>query len=152
MEVTPELSSESFFYDVVTTALGRLQVDTTKHTEFYLVELLSSYARDQRTLPSEPLGLMLMKTREAAMRILVLKEVGDTSLLVTGFFPESIERTLVSAEYYQGLGKAAYMELSSRLSKSVLSGIYDELAVRFREFVAVLGAARSLVQLSGVVH
>ena len=151
MEVTPELSSEGFFYDIVTTALGRLQVDTTEHTEFYLVGLLSSYARDQRTLPSEPLGMMLLQPREEAGRILVLKEVGDTSLLVTGFFPESIERVPVSAEYFQGLGRVAYRELSGRLSQSALSDVYEELAFEFHTFVAVLAAARTMVSISDLI-
>jgi hypothetical protein len=148
MEVTQELSSEGFFYDVVTTALGRLQVDTTEHTEFYLVGLLTSYARDKRMLPSEPLGMMLLQPREEAGRILVLKEVGDTSLVLTGFFPESIERVPVSAEYFQGLGRVAYRELSGRLSQSALSSVYEELAFGFHTFVEVLAAARSMVSIS----
>lgn len=151
MEVTPELSSEGFFYDVVTTALGRLQVDTSEHTEFYLVGLLSSYARDHRRLPSDPLGMMLMKPHEEARRVLVLKEVGDTTLLVTGFFPESIERVPVSAEYFQGLGRVAYRELSSRLSRSALSDVYEELSAEFHTFVSVLSAARSMVQISDLI-
>lgn len=151
MEVSPELSSEGYFYEVITTALGRAQVDTSEHVEFYLVGLLNSYAIEQRSFPAEPLALMLLKPLAPAGRTLVLKEVGDTTLVVTGFFPESIGRTLVNAEYYQGLGRTAYRELSGRLSQSALSDIYDELAVRFLEFVAVLEAARSMVQLSNLI-
>jgi len=147
MEVIPELSSEEFFYDIVTTALGRLQVDTTEHTEYYLVGLLASYARDERTLPTEPLALLLMRPRDPATRTLALKEVGDTSLMLTGLFPETIKRTPVNADYYAGLGRVAYLELSGRLSRSALSAVYEELATEFHKFIEVLAAARSLVQI-----
>jgi hypothetical protein len=153
MEVFQELSSEAFFYDIITTALGRLQVDTTEHTEYYLVGLLESYARDERSIPSAPLALMLLGPSDPAARTLNLKEVGDTSLIVTGFFPEAIKNTLVNTEYYVGLGRVAYRELSGRLSLSALSAVYEELAVEFNKFIEVLAAARSLVRInSGVIH
>lgn len=151
MEVFQELSSEAFFYDIVTTALGQLQVDTTEHTEYYLVGLLESYARDERRLPSAPLALMLLNPSGSAERTLNLKEVGDTSLIVTGFFPEAITRTQVNVEYYVGLGRVAYRELSGRLSQSALSAVYEELAVEFKKFIEVLAAARALVKINGSV-
>jgi len=149
MAVVPTIRSEGFFYEIVTTALGRTNVNATEHTEFYLVGLLDSYARENRMLPSEPLALMLMRPAEPAARTLTLKEVGDSSLLVTGFFPESIERSPCTPEYFQGLGRTAYRELACRMARSSsLSEVFDELAVEFTRFVGVLAAARGMVQMS----
>lgn len=144
MPVAPALRSEGYFYEIVTTALGRTQVDTSEHTEFYLVGLLDSYT--QTALPSGPLALKLLGG-PPERRILALKEVGDTALFVSGFFPESLERTLVSESYYVGVGRVAYRELSSRVTQSALSDVFDELSAEFKRFVTVLAEARTMVQL-----
>ena len=146
MAILPEIRSEGLFYDIVTTALGRTRVRASEHAEYYLVGLLDSYASAQRRLPSEALALKLLRT-DGPERTLELKEVGDSSLVVTGLFPASIQRTPVPPAYFHGLGKAAYRELSSRFSRSVLSEIYDELSVEFGSFVQVLATARDLVDL-----
>lgn len=140
-------SSEGYFYEVVTAALGRTQVTVSEHAEFYLVGLLDSLAKGPGDLPSrssEPLAIRLLdRTREP--RTLVLKDLGDTALVVTGFFPEAMPRYRLTESYLEGLGRSAYKELSDRVSLSVLSEIFDELAVEFAKFVGVLAEARTLV-------
>ena len=76
-------------------------------------------------------------------RVKALKEVGDTALYVVGFFAESLERSLVQADYYMGLGSAAYGELASRLGGSSVREVYEELASGFPAFVDVLGEVRT---------
>ena len=44
-----------------------------------------------------------------------LKQVGDTSLYVAGFFAESLTRSLVDVDYYVGLGQNAYAQLARSL-------------------------------------
>ena len=41
----------------------------------------------------------------------VLRDVGDTTLLLCGYFFKSISKKIVDASYYQELGKTAYRRL-----------------------------------------
>jgi hypothetical protein len=149
MDVTTHSSIEAFFHEVVADALERAQVEATEATEYYLVTLLGAFATTPIT--DEPLALKLARSQaDPAARVRALKEVGDTSLYVTGFFGASLDRRgMVDASYYIGLGEAAYRELASRLSMSAISSIYWELAAKFPRFVDVLGEVRNQVDFTG---
>src|SRR5436190_1249732 len=115
--LTTHASVDEFFHEVLEGALDRQGVEASGPTEFYLVGLLGDYAKAR--LPDGPLSLMLADTgTDAGERVRALKEVGDTSLYMTGFFADSLQRKLVGVEYYMDLGKAAYRELAGRLGSS----------------------------------
>jgi hypothetical protein len=141
MDVVPHASVEAFFHEVVTDALAAVHLDATAPAEWYLVSLLGDFTRQR--ISDEPLALKLVGAREAepAERVRTLKEVGDTSLYVSGFFTESLGRKLVDADYYIGLGTRAYAELAGRLGGS-LTEVYRELADKFPRFVDVLTEVR----------
>jgi hypothetical protein len=67
-----------------------------------------------------------------------LKAVGDSSLFISGFFSDSLNRRLVDIDYYIQLGVQAYGSLA-RCGGETLSDVFDELAARFPVFVDVLG-------------
>ncbi|WP_428265283.1 hypothetical protein [Haliangium sp.] len=148
--MTTHSSVESFFHDVVTEALDRAQVEATEATEYYLVGLLGAFVTGR--ISDEPLSLKLARASgDPAARVQALKEVGDTSLYVTGFFGNSLDRRgLVDASYYIGLGEAAYCELARRLpGPSSVGSIYRELAAHFPRFVDVLTEVRRQVDFTG---
>jgi hypothetical protein len=141
MSVTTHSSVEGFFQEVLAEALDREGVEASEPTEFYLVGLLGEYAKAR--IPDEPLSLRLAGTSaNAGERVRALKEVGDTSLYVTGFFADSLQRKLVGINYYVDLGQAAYGELAQRLATSTVREVYQELAGKFPRFVDVLGEIR----------
>jgi hypothetical protein len=135
MDVTPHASVEAFFHEVVTDALAAVHLETSQPAEWYLVSLLGDFAKGR--IMDEPLGLKLA----SAPDVRTLKEIGDTSLYVSGFFTESLGRTLVDADYYIGIGSRAYAELAGRLGGS-LTEVYRELADSFPRFVDVLAEVR----------
>jgi hypothetical protein len=143
MSVTTHSSVDGFFHEVLTGALDRQGVAASESTEFYLVGLLGEFTKARIT--DEPLSLKLVGSRaaDAAERVRALKEVGDTSLYVTGFFADSLERKLVGVDYYMDLGKAAYRELAQRLAASSVREVYEELSGKFPRFVDVLAEVRS---------
>ena len=148
MDVEPHASVSGFFQEVVSAALDRQSVEATESATFYLVGLLGEFTKGQ--LPDQPLSLMLARATAPAERVKVLKEVGDTSLYLTGFFADSLNRKLVASDFYVGLGEAAYRELAGRLSgsKSVRE-VYEELAAKFPRFVDVLAEVRGQVSFVG---
>jgi hypothetical protein len=147
MDVTCHASVDGFFHEVVTDALEAVHLDTSQPTEWYLVSLLGDFTRAR--LPDQPLAMMLATTgADPAERVRTLKEVGDTSLYIAGFFAESLSKKLVDADYYIGIGSRAYSELAGRLGGS-LTDVYRELAGKFPGFVDVLGEIRRRVDFAG---
>jgi hypothetical protein len=149
MDVTTHSSVEEFFHAVVLDALERAQVEATESTEHYLVSLLGAFATTR--IPDEPLSLKLVQSQlDPAERVKALKEVGDTTLYLTGFFRASLGRQLVDAGFYMNLGEAAYRELAQRMSGSrAVREIYEELASKFPRFVDVLAEVRNQVDFTG---
>ena len=150
MSVLLTASVQEFFHQVVSEALQTQRVAAAEPTECYLVALLGDFTKARIT--DEPLSLKLASTdQDPGERIKTLKEVGDTTLYVAGFFAESLNRKLIDADYYIGLGEAAYGELGSRLSRKGSSAgeLYNELATKFPRFVEVLAEVRSRVDFAG---
>jgi hypothetical protein len=148
MGLTTHASVAGFFHEVVTEALQRKSLEVSPSAECYLVTLLGNYAH--QAITDEPLSLKLAQACDPGARVRVLKEVGDTSLYVTGFFAESLNRKLVDADYYINLGGAAYRELAHRLNVSKgARAVYEELAAKFPSFVEVLGEISLQVNFVG---
>jgi len=132
----------AFFYGLVEDALERQRVRPREETTFYLVTLLAGFVNPQRPgdgLTDDPLAIRLASALQAGgtARREGLRRVGDLSLFVSGFFPDSLTRTLVDVDYYIALGGAAYGSLG-RESEDARAATFAELANRFVEFVDVL--------------
>jgi hypothetical protein len=67
-----------------------------------------------------------------------LRQVGDLSLFISGFFADSLTRSLVDIDYYIQLGEYAYACLA-RQGDAAFADVFDELAEKFPAFVDVLG-------------
>ena len=146
MDVTPHASVDEFFHQVVQDALTAVHLTTNEPTEWYLVGLLGDFTKGRIT--DAPLGLQLAQApADPGERVKRLKQVGDTSLYVSGFFAESLGRRLVDADYYASIGSSAYNELADRLGGS-LTDVYRELAGRFPAFVEVLAEVRRRVDFA----
>src|SRR5512139_4092595 len=114
MDVTLATSVDEFFHEVVTDALSAVDLDASEPAGWYLVGLLGEFTTARLT--DEPLGMKLAAAGERpGERVRTLKEVGDTSLYVAGFFAESLTRSLVDVDYYVGLGQNAYTQLARQL-------------------------------------
>jgi hypothetical protein len=140
---------DSFFFEKLGAALREHRVSPAAETEHYLVRMLANYAT--RRVDEQPLGLKLLAAEEAepAERRRQLREVGDTSLFVSGFWSESFARRIVDVEYYIGLGGSAYGRLakvSEGWAKDPFGAVFEELAEKFKPFVRVLETLSSWVR------
>jgi len=151
MDVTLANSVEEFFHQAVTDALSAVDLDASEPAGWYLVGLLGEFTTARLT--DEPLGIKLAKAGHSpgtpGERVRALKEVGDTSLYVAGFFAESLTHSLIDVDYYVGIGQSAYTQLARSLgaSKSIAE-VYQELAAKFPRFVDALAALRKRVTLA----
>ncbi len=148
-------SAQEFFKDLVSDALAHRRLRIQEATEFYLVNLLAQYLEREalfggKDVQPEPLALILKAAlegdREARWRN--LKRLGDTSLFVSGFFGDSIARSLVDVEYYIAMGERAYDALSGEpRGPSGAQELFGELAGRFPQFVDLFAEIAELSEL-----
>src|SRR5262249_53772352 len=97
-----------------------------------------------------PVALQLAQAQHAAPdeKFKGLKDIGDKTLYLSGFFADSLSRGLVDAGYYMSLGESAYRQLSGMVGATrgsateLFRDIYAELGARFGTFVSVLKQIR----------
>jgi hypothetical protein len=133
-------SAIEFFRELVGDAIDRQGLVAGEPTAFYVVELLAGFVRQPAAGSfREPLGVSLVKALESggSAQRSSLKQIGDLSLFMSGFFPDSFRRRLVGPGYYVQIGGLAYNALSRR-ERDSFAPVFSELAEKFVEFVGVL--------------
>ena len=136
-------SAVEYFKELVEGALAHQGIAANELTAFYVVQLLAGFL--QRRSPgiddddSQPMALRLAQALETGglEQRLSLKQIGDASLFVSGFFSDSLRRKLVDVNYYVHIGGVAYNALSRQESET-FSPVFAELAEKFVHFVDVL--------------
>jgi hypothetical protein len=134
-------SLESFFKDEVDRAFEAEGLETDRLTQHYLVHLLAAYAA--QPIEDRPLAMRLLEAIGASPRErrITLREIGDTSLFVSGFWGDSLGRRLVDVDYYIDMGGTAYGELARGTSGDATEPygtVFAALASNFARFVEVL--------------
>ncbi len=136
-----ESTVEGFFHDEVDRAFRDKGLAPGTLVEHYLVQLLAAYAA--HGIQDAPLALKLAEAAEAnpRERRRSLREIGDTSLYVSGFWADSLADKLVDVDYYIELGGSAYGELARGgpgWTADPFGDVFGELAENFVSFVEVL--------------
>lgn len=154
--ITPVKSLQEFFKNSVDRAMDRQGVSADEHTAYYVVNLLTLFARSESLYDETENGLELkpvakvlaeaIDCERTEVRNHALQRVGDVSLFLAGFMAESLARRLVDVDYYIFMGGAAYGQLSASVRGSLrgeaFAGVYAELAEKFPVFVDVLADVR----------
>lgn len=134
-----EQAPGEYFKERVDSALARQHVRVGDLTVYYLVNLLCQFVRpDARagfSEDAEPLAFRLTRALETGgpEQRARLRRLGDFSLFMTGFFPDSLNRRAVDVDYYMSMGEYAYGSLS-RCDPNAFAGVFRELS---RKFVGV---------------
>ena len=65
-------------------------------------------------IKNKTLGTMLLEAGNMSGEVKKsrLKDIADTSLLICGFFSQSLKKKIVDITYYQELGQSAYIQLN----------------------------------------
>lgn len=136
-------SPVEYFRELVESAMQHQHLAALEMTSFYLVNLLAGFVHFDRSSPvgdDVPLGVRFARALQegGARQRDGLRQVGDESLFVSGFFADSLNRSLVDVDYYMHLGEIAYGSLA-RQGDDTFGEVFDELAAKFPAFVDVLG-------------
>jgi hypothetical protein len=146
----PILSSQSirdFFRDLLSRAIENQRACVQPFTELYVANLLHEFLASEAlyvetedgTLQQKPLAFLLKEALEEAgpARLRLLRRLGDTSLFISGFFPDSLtcRSSLVDVDYYIAMGGRAYDAVARHAAER---GLWEELADKFRLLVDLL--------------
>ena len=105
-------SAAEYFKELVEGALAHQRLSAGELTSFYVVNLLTGFLQQPADAAAEakPLAVRLVEAFDAAgMRQRdSLKQIGDLSLFVSGFFADSLQRKVVDVDYYVSIGGRAY--------------------------------------------
>jgi hypothetical protein len=142
-QLVSEQTPAEYFKELVEEALSRQHLQAGDLTEYYLVNLLCQYARPDATGDQaercEPLALRLGRALHSAgaEQRARLRRLGDFSLFTSGFFSDSLRRSLVDVDYYKAMGEYAYGSLS-RSEHDAFADVFGELSRKFVGFMDVL--------------
>ena len=150
--VLPVANLREFFRDALHGALLRQHLNVEDHTEHYVVNVLTLFARSEALYEStseglrlKPLVAMLCEALEAptgtAERHRTLQRLGDVSLFIAGFFAQGFAAKLIDIDYHIDMGRHAYgalVEASTRGRSRVLGAVFAELSAKFQPMVDAL--------------
>lgn len=146
------MNLREFFHDSVQQALRHQHVAVDDHTEHYVVNVLTTFARSEALYEPtsegvrlKPLAHILAEAAEAPtteQRQQTLRRLGDVSLFIAGFFAHSFARKLIDIDYHIAMGGRAYGTLASTMGSrargQAFAQVFAELAAKFQRLVDVL--------------
>ena len=132
-------STRNLFCQMVAEAQAELGHRPSARATAYLVDLLDARVRS-RQASARDASATLAEALDAALeveggaRAARLRALGDRTLFDAGFFRPCLLRKTVGVEYFSQIGTIAYL----RLSNGTGSDLFEELGLRFADFVEVL--------------
>jgi hypothetical protein len=145
-------SPTEYFRELVESAMQHQHLDAHELTSFYVVNLLTGFIHLDRSAGADqqPLGVKLVNAMQAAGMAQrdALRQVGDVSLFISGFFADSLARGLVDVDYYIQLGERAYGSLAHRGGHDSFGDVFEELSSKFSGFVDVLSEVSERTSLT----
>ena len=151
--IQTEKNTLEFFYKHVRNSIKNQHIKITEISEHYLVHLLADFTLTQKAFrltgnDNRPLALIYHQAQfeTANNKINIFKELGDFSLFITGFLPDSLNRKVTDVDYYISLGRSAYENLSTILEqthKSDFNLLFLELAEKFVAVTDILAEISS---------
>jgi hypothetical protein len=150
-QVLPVVSLTEYFRDSLQVVLQKQRLAVGDHTQHYVVNVLTLFARSDALFEPTPDGcrlkpLVVMLSEALAAPTLVerqrgLQRLGDVSLFIAGFFAHSFARKLVDIDYHISMGAQAYSTLADSdrgRCGAVLGRVFAELARNFQPLVDAL--------------
>jgi hypothetical protein len=144
-------SLPEFFRDQVCQALKSVQVSVSTDTEFYLVNLLTTFTKSEKLFERDEKGEVVDRALALQLfdalvatpsgRIPILKKMGDVALYTSGFFSNSLLGKMVGMDYYINMGSTAYSSLSGQFTSEAnqnLRQLFGELSDNFPRLVDVI--------------
>ena len=118
-----DASLQTFFFDQLQSVNQKSQIQLPNEVIYYSSLVMDKFGHSHEyfevvdgRVREKVLGMKLLESSHLSAREQQrqLKDVGDTALILCGFFSDSInERKLLDIKYYREIGQAAYLRLNS---------------------------------------
>ena len=134
-------SPDDFFCGLINEALSKNHLYLDETVKFYLVSLLSyNVGYVKNPYQDVPYAILLHKATLSPVneRRGILKFVGDTSLYTVGYFNDSLNKKIVSRDYYINVGEQAFRHLSNISPSKHVADLYWGIFKSFNYMVEVL--------------
>lgn len=147
-ELVLENSLQSFFFDELCSINQKSSNPLPKEAIYYSSLVMDRYGSSNEyfeivdgKFQEKKLGIKLLEVtqlpKESQKR--VLKDIGDYSLLLCGFFSDCLNRQLVDESYYQRIGQQAYQSLDGMVPDFYeVPSFYRSLSQRFSNICLML--------------
>ena len=140
-----------YFEGSVQGAIEHQRLDLHPDLRAYVVGLLTAFSQrkalrtdEDNDLLDAPVGIQVVRALAAGpgRRFQMLRQVGDYTLYVTGFFGDKIERGLVDRSYYVDVGAGAYRSAAGALAatgpENPFRTLFCTLSKRFVELMHLI--------------
>lgn len=131
-----------YFHDQVESAGAGLPL--SGEIKLYLANLLTERTRaDRKTYEESTLAELYGRAYNAPRHhaAVVYRELGDRALYVVGFFPDSLQRSLVGPRYYIDMGASAYYRTHDWF-QGAFGSTFADLSRQFEDCVVLLDTVR----------
>ncbi len=127
---------EETFTELVNRSVAEVELDISPVAKSYVVEVLCSFVRRPLQLNVVELIDLLRDglSAEGSMRVEYLRVTGDLAMVVSGVFPDSLERK--QRRYTINLGDI--MDIGQEAYTHIYREPYEELAYSFPEIIDAL--------------
>lgn len=143
------LSADNYFTDIVGEALKKRSLTTFPLVSNYLVNLLKFYlntdnlfrfSKEKGKRERSTLAELYLKAEQSdkSLKVELYKELADTSLYISGYFGDSLNRKLVDISYYKNMGELAYDRLAFQSDDDLSVKVYSEFSRHFASYMDVL--------------
>lgn len=150
-KVQPVANLKEYFKDALHAALVNQRLSVEGETEYYVVNVLTLFARSDALFEPTPAGRRLkplvillseaMEARTRDERNRGLQRLGDVSLFIAGFLARGFARKVVDIDYHIAMGGCAYGTLAHAAAargRCALAQVFAELAEKFQPMVDAL--------------
>lgn len=136
-----ESSLQVFFYDHLQEFNKKSLTPLPNETIFYSSLVMDSYGDTSKFFEQvdgkareKILGIKLLEASQFSRekQKAAIRDVAETSLLICGYFADSLNKKIVDVKYYQDLGKIAYSRLNSMTPEAYdVPAFYKKMARSF---------------------
>lgn len=138
-----ETNLQMFFYEHLKEINSGIHNPLSTEILLYSSHILNQFGDPQKLFEIENnkfkekiLGIKLLESFHAdeSRQKIILRDVAETSLFICGFFKDSFNKKIYDIEYYEDLGRAAYLRLD-KIAPSFydIPFFYKKMAHEFSE-------------------
>lgn len=146
MNTILDSSLEQTFQRLIDRAMEGRDIELSPFAEKYLLTTITDLSSEAHQLAPKPLMItdLIRRGMEADgyVRVEYLRMAGDTALLVSGIFPDSIH----ASRQYFSFGD--YLDMGQRAYANINTHVFDELADKFPEVVDLLNSVSLDIKLT----